>query len=319
MINYDNTKDNILNQMELNKSELDNISSTYEVKSKTLLECLKNINSIVQSSDEIKDPTKITTILYELKSNIDNLKKSMEVLNSLQVELVQLMDILENSYDEKISNSLAEKIENYNTQYSAFKSSNLYTEPVELEKLVLEYVKNSNFALNSYLESDFEDSNINSNYLVIEHSTHDNTDNSIQNLNIITDNNTLLISEIQNKVVLPYKITDLKEKLAKNKNYNNMQEIIDTEYTFALSKYKYGSISRFKEAYRLMRKKEKASVPDSLNLAIEVTFKSLLNPAIIAACNSLNELDIYLDCLEKNQLDKFSCFRVKYELFPTIA
>ncbi len=319
MINYDNTKDNILNQMELNKAELDNISSTYEVKSKTLLECLKNINQIVQSSEEIQDPTKVTTILYELKSNIDNLKKSMDVLNTLQIELVQLMDIVEASYDENVSNALAEKIENYNAQYSAFKSSNLYTEPVELEKLVLEYVKNSNFALSSYLENDSEeDLDINSNYLVIEHSD-DSFDNSLQNINIITDNNTLLISEIQNKVILPYKIADLKNKLSKNKNYKNLQEVINTEYTFALSKYKYGSISRFKEAYRLMRKKEKASIPDSLNLAIEVTFKSLLNPAIIAACNSLNELDIYLDCLEKNQLDKFSCFRVKYELFPTIA
>ena len=76
------------------------------------------------------------------------------------------------------------------------------------------------------------------------------------------------------------------------------------------------SKSRFKEAYNLMRKKEKASVFDSLSLATEVIFNSSLNPAVITACNNLDQLDVYLDCLSSNELDKFNLFNIKYEILP---
>ena len=130
------------------------------------------------------------------------------------------------------------------------------------------------------------------------------------------DSNVLLISETQSKVVLPYKIEDVNKILESNKKYTTVQEVIDGEYTLPIEKYKNSSKSRFKEAYNLMRKKEKASVFDSLSLATEVIFNSSLNPAVITACNTLNELDVYLDCLSSNELDKFNFFKVKYEIVP---
>ena len=130
------------------------------------------------------------------------------------------------------------------------------------------------------------------------------------------DSNVLLISETQSKVVLPYKIEDVNKILEINKKYTTVQEVIDGEYTLPIEKYKNPSKSRFKEAYNLMRKKEKASVFDSLSLATEVIFNSSLNPAVITACNTLNELDVYLDCLSSNELDKFNFFKVKYEIVP---
>ena len=130
------------------------------------------------------------------------------------------------------------------------------------------------------------------------------------------DSDTLLISETQSKVVLPYKINDVEKILKKNKKYSTIQEVIDSEYTFPIDKYKNSSKSRFKEAYNLMRKKEKASVFDSLSLATEVIFNSSLNPAVITACNNLDQLDVYLDCLSSNELDKFNYFKVKYEIMP---
>ena len=66
-----------------------------------------------------------------------------------------------------------------------------------------------------------------------------------------------------------------------------------------------------------MRTKEHASISDSLSLALELTFNSLLNPAIISACRTLDELDIYLDCLNTGELDKFNIFEIKYEVLPT--
>lgn len=130
------------------------------------------------------------------------------------------------------------------------------------------------------------------------------------------DSDVLLISETQSKVVLPYKIEDIEKILAENKKYQNIQDVIDGEYTFPIEKYKNSSKSRFKEAYNLMRKKEKASVFDSLSIATEVVFNSSLNPAVITACNTLDQLDVYLNCLSSNELDKFDFFKVKYEIMP---
>ena len=126
----------------------------------------------------------------------------------------------------------------------------------------------------------------------------------------------MTISEIKNKVFLPYSVSDLNEKLKENENYRNLQEIIDNEYKIPLDKYKNSIIARFKETYNLMRKKENASITDSLDLALELSFNNLLNPAIITACKNLDELDIYLDCLSSNELDKFNIFKIKYEIYP---
>ena len=126
----------------------------------------------------------------------------------------------------------------------------------------------------------------------------------------------MVISETQNKVFLPYYVEDIEKKL-KNSKYQNLQQVIDSEYIVPLSKYKNAIISRFKEAFNLMRTKEHASISDSLSLALELTFNSLLNPAIISACRTLDELDIYLDCLNSGELDKFNIFEIKYEVLPT--
>lgn len=132
----------------------------------------------------------------------------------------------------------------------------------------------------------------------------------------MTDSNTLLISETQSKVVLPYKIEDVKKILNENPKYETLQDVINVEYTLPIDKYKNSSKSRFKEAYNLMRKKEKASIFDSLSIATEMTFNNLLNPAIITACQNLDQLDVYLDCLSSNELDKFNYFKIKYEILP---
>ena len=47
-------------------------------------------------------------------------------------------------------------------------------------------------------------------------------------------------------------------------------------------------------------------------------FKYKLNPIVIAACRNLDELDIYLDCLENNELYDFKCFEIKFEVMPKI-
>lgn len=65
-----------------------------------------------------------------------------------------------------------------------------------------------------------------------------------------------------------------------------------------------------------MKHKEKASFAKALDLALELIFKYNLNPAVISACKNLDELDIYLDCLEDMQLNDFKIFDIKYEISP---
>ena len=139
---------------------------------------------------------------------------------------------------------------------------------------------------------------------------------SNSNIEELKDNRVLLISENQQKVFLPYYVEDLKNILD-NSDYNNVKEVIEAEYIVPISKYNSSFISRFNEAYNLMRNKEKSSIKDALDLAIELTFNSLLNPAIITACRNLDELDVYLDYLKTNEVDKFKIFDIKYEYTPT--
>lgn len=136
----------------------------------------------------------------------------------------------------------------------------------------------------------------------------------------LKDNGVLLISEIQNKVILPYTTNEIIDIFNNNVGkYKSTNEIIEKIYTKELSYYKYQFSARFKEAMNLMVKKEKMSYIEGLNLATELLGKKYLHPAIIAACKNLNELNVYLDCLDKNELDDFKIFEIKYELYPMVV
>ena len=131
------------------------------------------------------------------------------------------------------------------------------------------------------------------------------------------DKNILLISEKENKAYLPYKIEQVKSILNSHKNkYSSMQDVVNNVFVVPLDKFKNSSISRFRESYNLMRTKEKASVLKSLDLGMELMFENDLNPVVITACNSLSELDSYMDCLDENNLADFKCFDIKFEVNP---
>ena len=64
--------------------------------------------------------------------------------------------------------------------------------------------------------------------------------------------------------------------------------------------------------------REKLPYIKALSLSLEMLMNFNLHPAIITACKTLDELDVYLSCLEDNQLDDFSLFKIKYEMFPKV-
>ena len=112
-------------------------------------------------------------------------------------------------------------------------------------------------------------------------------------------------------MILPYSISELEECFSNNpEKYSCIQDIIDKEYTVSMNTYKNVSFSRFREAFNLAKNKSNLSFIDALNLANELFFNSNVEPAIIAACRNIDELDIYLSCLEDDELEDFKCFQI---------
>lgn len=135
--------------------------------------------------------------------------------------------------------------------------------------------------------------------------------------NNLEDNKTLIISEEDGKVYLPYTKEDIKNEILQNKG-TKISEVIEEKYILPLDRYKSSMKARFKEGYNLMYKKEGKSKKSAILLGIELMFETNLHPAIISACKNLEELDIYLDCLEDNELEKFSCFKIIYKSLPML-
>lgn len=132
--------------------------------------------------------------------------------------------------------------------------------------------------------------------------------------------NTLVISETNGIVVLPYELSKLQMELENSNNrFSSIDEIINKQYSLPIAIYKNPFVARFRESYKLMRYREKGSVKEAFDLGLELMFNYNLHPAIISACKNLDELDIYLDYLESGETDKFKIFKVLFEIAPTIV
>ena len=136
---------------------------------------------------------------------------------------------------------------------------------------------------------------------------------------IIENNDTLLISENLQKVILPYTGEEVIEIVNNEDNdYTSPEEVIEKLFTRPLSSYQFQAVSRYRETMKLATDREKYSFLDSVTLSIEMMKKRFLHPAIITACRSLDELDVYLDCLDKNELDDFKIFKIQYDMYPLV-
>ena len=149
------------------------------------------------------------------------------------------------------------------------------------------------------------------------------TTNEKNKINIdleLQDYNTLIISEKEQKAFLPFFYSEIEAIYeTTGHKYKSLQDVINDLYILPLNRFKNSAIARFRESFHLIREKEKGSITKALDLGLELMFKYELNPIIIAACRNLDELDIYLDCLEENELYDFTCFEIKFEIMPQLA
>ena len=254
-------------------------------------------------------------------------QKSIELHISSQINLSNDLVTSTNNMTEDIFNDFTKYMINIKNNIELFyslkdKLHSLENEKEEkkLEDIVSDYNNTYTLSINKIFSSNLEIKNFikkliatnKSNGIVLNNVRTVNTTNSYLE-------KTLIISEISKVVILPYTLHELNEKLENSSDYKNIDEIINKEYTIPLVYYKHSAISRFKEAMDLALHKEKLSYLKALSLALEMLTNYNLHPAIITACKNMDELDVYLSCLEDNQLDDFQLFDIKYEMLPKVV
>ena len=255
-----------------------------------------------------------------LENSIDNAEQTIDFLTKLQYFLglvnqnTECVEFLQSNYNKlKIPFELSELQEYYNIYNE--KISEINSSQLELNNFFAETSKILSYMIPN--KEHKENTEQKEQKIAEEPSALANTDsnNSIENNDLIYPENTLIISEISKTVLLPYKKSELDnlEDVSVNKN-----DLIREKYVVPIEKYKSPALSRFREAFKLMRNIEKKSMIEAIDLGIELSLNSKLHPAIISACRNLNELDIYLDYLDSNQTDKFNCFSIKFEITPSL-
>lgn len=273
------------NKKRINKklNKLNLLTRNFKRNHLKLLHLLKNHSASINTLNDTKKYS------LEIINFVDNISKYLSLSNeSISVirKLIRSLKSILNNIDIDKKDILTD-IKKYN----------------QFEKNNLSVVMDNYESINAFI-----DDNVNLLGSDIDH------DISLSTA-LYSNENTLIISERENKVFLPYTLKDIQRYMVEHKNYN-FNDIIQLQYTIPLSNYKNAVKSRFVEAYTLIRKKEHGSIKDALDLAFELAFTSNLHPAIITACKNLKELDIYLACLESNELEDFRYFKIQFQMSP---
>lgn len=299
MINYTD-RENTLKLINIEKNSLKLTLNIQKNLNKQILTFMKNFIGnidieLITDNSIFKYIDKATSILKKSNKNIALLESLIKKLNSISRDLNNCISEIK----------IKDKIKKYNLSFSK-SIENIYMRTSLIEIFIHDI---SVIDLSKLL--------YNQKNIVTNEDTSDSSIISTDELNNSFIENTLIISDIRGKVNLPYTIEKIKEILLNNKKqYSSFEDVIEKKYTIPLKKYKMASISRFREAYKLVIEKEHGSRLKALSLALEMFSTYNLHPAIITACSSLDELDIYLACLDDNTLDDFKYFDIKYEIAP---
>ncbi|MBR1802569.1 MAG: hypothetical protein IJ777_01165 [Clostridia bacterium] len=306
-------------QLQNDIQELENYKNTYMQKIYEYKEGTNYINSLLKE----QECTQMTDTLS--KNSEEKIKIYNTQVLKIERNLEVLNDMLEN-IDNLNKDELIKNIKKYNKKYTEIKRNisinsinfepnmvenfqqNIQEKHIENKETKEEVVSND---MKNVLTNKETMGDMNNNLSHIE-----NSDNN----NEIQNNDTLLISEILNAVVLPYTAEEVLEILKnESETYKTAEEVIKDKFTRPLSDYRVQFWSRYNETIKLLTVRQDYKLGESIPLALEIMRKRFLHPAIISACRSLDELDVYLDCLDKNEVDDFKIFKIKYELHPILV
>ena len=300
MIKASNWKDNEFQKYKEEEKYMLSIRDEQFKKVKLFLNCLEQAYSI----DIEGDRTDLDNYISRTQSFVSNLEKQIEKVNQALETLKELKESADCS--NRNQNRIIKKYNNLFFSICSKRKKSINDE----EDILLNYMENVMPNFNSTVLEN-EDSQIENDDIVICESEEEDV------IPVVEDNDTLLISEIQGKVFFPYSGAEIEEIYNLEKDeYKSFDDVIEANYVRPLSDFKDTYISRVKETIKLMTKREGYSLIEALDMSIEMFGKKYLHPAIIAACRTLDELDVYLDCLDKNEVDDFKIFKIKYEVYP---
>lgn len=234
----------------------------------------------------------------EINNISEKFAKNIEKLNSLKSLLIDInsgfISLSRNASSDEVTINLKEKINSYFSTYEEIKK-NIMLADIEVDRFV-KRINSSNGKKSEEVSEEISDGNI-------------------------QNNNTLIISEKDNKVFLPYTVSEIQSYMEKYpKEYKSLEYVINKEFILPLDYYtKHPSLARFREAYSLIRDREAKSVFDALKYALNIMFKYDLNPAIISACKTEEALNLYIECLGNKDLSKFNLFKIEFRLNPLKA
>lgn len=299
MISFSKDK-NMIKILEIEKKSLNAMLDIQKNLNRQILLFLKNFLGDINVDINFDSENLAFNYIKETSSILDKSNSNISKINSLTQELDDIIAKINDS-------SIEKKITQYNNKFNR-EINQIYKNTSLIEEFIH---KISLLDLSEITEK------INKNSETIKESSNLTIDSNILDSSFVE--NTLIISEMKNKVILPYTITEINNILFNDNNkYKSIEEVINEVYTKPIKKYRFPAVSRFKEAYRLVIEKEHKSKAKALSLATELFGKYNLHPAIITACKSLDELDIYLACLEDDVLDEFPFFEIRYEVAPAI-
>lgn len=271
---------NILNLLNDNINVLENNKRTYDEIKKDILDLLIK----TEAESNVRDDYKFSIELAELRANLNNFDNTIKKTKAQ----IFLNDI-------KVDNFFTKSIVKKYLLYCSSGIQNITNVSEEIESLESDTQKILNTSSDSLTTSES----------VLTESTNEN-------------NSILIISERDNKVYLPYSKKEVLAYLEQYpEHYKSFDEVVSQEFIFPLDFYiKHPIVARFRESYSLVRDRESKPILEALKFAIDIMFRYELNPAIIAACKSQDQLENYLSCIEHNKENEFTDFEIKFEVSP---
>ncbi|MBO5478398.1 MAG: hypothetical protein J6A04_01570 [Clostridia bacterium] len=255
--------------------------------------------------NELEDYVNSAEKAFESINNIiRNLTKELDEFNQIEKEIVELVI----KKDSEKDLDAKETVKNINNQIANFKNMQKENriQNKKYSKLVDQFLQREEIGKNAEITSkNKENTIVNTVYQKYE-------------MDEIEDNLELRVSERHKRVYLPYTKAEIESFLNNYpEEYKTPQDVISQEFITDISIYnKHPVLARFREAYSLSRNKEMKSAIDSLKFAMDIMFRSDINPTIIAAVKSQQQLNSYIECLESNKLENFKYFNIIFEVNP---
>ena len=280
---------------------------------------INNLQDVISKSNDKEKVKIIEEKLIDAKEKFELINKDIQILqdskqkfdniNNLIIELLIKMES-ENKCDNNYETEILKLKEDIN-QFS-----------VEFEENKLKVISNENI-VNKFLDEEEIRDYFNSIKSELNKSTKELKEQNnkaviVDSLALDKNSSVLKISEKEKKVYLPYSAKELSEYLNRYPDqYSSLEDVIEKEFILPSDFYlKHPVVARFREAYALIRDRESKTVLDAIKFAVDLMFRYNLNPAIIAACKTQEQLENYLSCLDNNKLDEFSNFEIIFELNP---